>query len=136
VRNYKRMRERRVLFAFGVPLETAPEKLEAIPVLIRKIIEGQKQVRFERAHFQKFGAGSLDFESVYWMLDPDYNLFMDTQQAINLAVLRALRKVGVELANMRSIVVEKDGEAGPGVASKIPEAETPAKVAPEAPRGH
>ena len=35
---------------------------------------------------------------VYWMLDPDYNLFMDTQQAINLALLRQFRSEGIGFA--------------------------------------
>ncbi|AXQ31817.1 mechanosensitive ion channel family protein [Solimonas sp. K1W22B-7] len=91
LRNYKRMVERRVLFSFGVAYETPPDLLEQIPATIRKIVEAQSRVRFERAHFQKFGEYSLVFETVYWVTDPDYNLFMDIQQAVNLAIMRALK---------------------------------------------
>jgi len=98
VRNYKRMRERRIVFAFGVLYQTTPEQLEKIPSLVRSIIESQNDVRFDRAHFKGFGESAYDFEVVYWMLNPDYNLYMDTQQAINLELVRAFAQEGVDFA--------------------------------------
>ncbi|HSW12762.1 MAG TPA: mechanosensitive ion channel family protein [Solimonas sp.] len=98
LRNYKRMYERRVLFSFGVVYETEPEQLEKIPALLRRIVEAQPKVRFERAHFHKFGEYSLLFETVYWVLDPDYNLYMDIQQAVNLAIMRALQAEDIVFA--------------------------------------
>lgn len=107
LRNYKRMRERRVVCGFGVLYQTTPEQLEKIPGIMKRIIETQPLTRFDRAHFQKFGESSLDFEVVYWMLDPDYNKYMDTQQAINLALMRAFAKEGIGFAYpTRSIFVE------------------------------
>ncbi len=98
VRNYKRMRERRIVFGFGVLYQTKPEQLEKIPALVREIIQAQHDVRFDRAHFKGFGESAYDFEVVYWMLNPDYNRYMDTQQAINLAMVRAFAEEGVEFA--------------------------------------
>lgn len=98
VRNYKRMYERRVVFAFGVTYSTTPDQLEKLPALVKQIVESQKNVRFDRSHFQKFGESSLDFETVYWVLSPDYNAYMDVQQAINLAIVRALAKEEVGFA--------------------------------------
>ncbi len=91
LRNYKRMVERRVVFSFGVGYDTSPEQIEQIPPTIRRIVEAQQKVRFDRAHFQKFGEHSLVFETVYWVTDPDFNLYMDIQQAVNLAIMRALK---------------------------------------------
>lgn len=98
IRNYKRMRERRVVFAFGVTYETPREILSEIPVVVREIVEAQDQVRFDRAHFQGFGDSALNFETVYWTLDPDYTLFMDVQQAINLELVRAFEERGIAFA--------------------------------------
>jgi len=98
IRNYKRMYERRVVFSLGVTYETPYEKLERIPALIREIIEAQPQVRFDRAHFKEYGAFSLNFEIVYYVLSPDYNLCMDTQQAINLAIFRRFKEEGIDFA--------------------------------------
>lgn len=98
IRNFKRMKERRVVFTFGVVYSTPPEKLAAIPQMVREIIESLPNTRFDRAHFKEFGPYSLNFEVVYWMLNPDYNLYMDTQQAINLALMRRFKEEGIEFA--------------------------------------
>ncbi|MGQ0697673.1 MAG: mechanosensitive ion channel family protein [Panacagrimonas sp.] len=94
-RNYKRMIERRVIFSFGLDYDTDPAKLAAVPKTLQAIIESKDKVRFERAHFQKFGASSLDFEVVYWMLDADFNRYMDVQQAINLEMLAAFAEAEI-----------------------------------------
>lgn len=98
VRNYKRMYERRVLFRFGVNYDTTPDELEKLPGLVRGIIEAQKKTRFERAHLHKLGDSSMDFEAAYWVCDPEYNFYMDIQQAIYLGLLRTLAKEGIGLA--------------------------------------
>lgn len=104
VRNYKRMFERRVVFAFSVVHHTPAEKLERIPQTVRDIVEAQSKVRFERSHFARIGAGSFDFETVYWVMDPDFNLYMDIQQAINLSLIRALSDAGLALARPTQVL--------------------------------
>jgi len=98
VRNFKRMQERRVVFTVGVLYETPREKLEAIPDMIRRIVEAQDRVRLDRSHFKEFGASSLNFETVYYVAVPDYNVYMDVQQAINLALFDAFAAEGIEFA--------------------------------------
>jgi small-conductance mechanosensitive channel len=107
VRNYKRMYERRIVFGFGVLYRTTPEELEWIPAEVRRIVEAQPLARFDRAHFKGFGESSLDFEVVFWMKDPDFAKYMDTQQAINLALMRAFAPKGIEFAYpTRTVIVE------------------------------
>ena len=98
LRNYKFMQERRIVFKFGVTYDATPEQLEKIPSILREIIEGTEQARFDRAHFSAFGDSSLDFELVYWMLTADYTAYMDVQQAINLGLMRRLQQEGVSFA--------------------------------------
>jgi len=98
IRNYKRMNERRVVFSFGVTYQTPIEKLEAIPLAVKEIILSISNTRFDRAHFQKYGDSSLDFECVYYVLSRDYNIYMDIQQQINLAIFRHFEKEGIEFA--------------------------------------
>ena len=98
IRNFRRMSERRVVFEFGVVYRTTREQLERIPRLVRTTIEGIAKVRFDRAHFTSFGSSSLDFEVVYYVLDPDYGVYMDIQQAINLALVDQLAGEGIEFA--------------------------------------
>jgi small-conductance mechanosensitive channel len=92
------MDERRVVFTIGIRYETPLEKLKAIPGMIRSIIEDRDQIRFDRAHFKEYGPYSLNFEIVYWIQNPDYTLYMDIQQAINLAICEQFKQQGIEFA--------------------------------------
>jgi small-conductance mechanosensitive channel len=98
IRNYKKMYERRVVFSIGVTYQTPREKLAAIPKMIREIIEQQQHTRFDRAHFKEFGDFSLNFETVYYVQDPTYNVYMDIQQAINLTLFQRFEQEGIEFA--------------------------------------
>ncbi len=110
VRNYKRMFERRIDFAFGVIYQTPPDVLERIPEIVREIVEAQEDVRFDRCHFKSFGDFSLDFETVYYVLVPDYNIYMDRQQAINLGIARTFEERGIEFAYpTQTLFLERTG---------------------------
>lgn len=98
IRNYKSMNERRALFNFGVTYQTPIDQVEALPGIVKGIIESLPHTRFDRAHFAKFGADSLEFEVVYYMLEPAYNTFMDTQQQINLRLMRECEQRGIDFA--------------------------------------
>jgi small-conductance mechanosensitive channel len=98
IRNYKRMAERRIVFALGVTYDTPREKLARIPEMVRQVIGDLAEVRFDRAHFKGFGAFSLDFEIVYYVLSADYNRYMDIQQAINLGIVEAFASEAIEFA--------------------------------------
>jgi small-conductance mechanosensitive channel len=110
VRNYGRMSERRVVFGTNITYETPIDTVERIPALIKQIVEAQKDTRFDRSHFAKHGAASLDFETVYYVLSSDYNRFMDIQQAINIRLHREMSTMGVEFAypTQRLIVESSD----------------------------
>ncbi|MDR7440463.1 MAG: mechanosensitive ion channel family protein [Armatimonadota bacterium] len=97
IRNFKRMRERRVVFNVAVVYQTPYEKLARIPQILREVVE-QQPVRFDRAHFKEYGDSGLVFEVVYYVLNPDYTVYMDTQQAINLEVFRRFHQEGIEFA--------------------------------------
>lgn len=98
IRNYGRMYERRVVFKLGVTYQTPREKLSKIPLIIREAVEKQPKSRFDRSHFFEYGNFSLNFESVYYVLGPDYNLYMDIHQAINLYIHEQFEKEGIEFA--------------------------------------
>jgi small-conductance mechanosensitive channel len=115
VRNYKRMQERRIVFGFGVLYQTEPEQLRAIPGVVREVVEAQENVRFDRAHFKAFGNSSLDFEVVYYVLSPDYTVYMNIQQEINLALVDAFAARGIGFAYpTQTIYVAGDAEPSRG----------------------
>jgi len=98
IRNFANFRERRIIFTFGVLYDTPAEKLRRIPGMVREIVEKTASTRFDRAHFKAFGNSSLDFEVVYYVLSPDYVIYMDIQQNINLAIFEAFEKEGIGFA--------------------------------------
>ena len=98
IRNYKRMAERRVVFSYGLIYQTTPDKLELAKQIVADVIKGTDKTRFDRAHFKGFGASSLDFEVVYYVLEADYNVYMDTQEKINLALCRRFEKEELSFA--------------------------------------
>ncbi len=98
VRNYQRMLERRIVFTLGLAGDTPLDKLRKVPDMVRSIVEGEEKVRFDRCHFAKFGASSLDFETVYFVLTADFNRYMDIQQAINFAIYAAFEREKIEFA--------------------------------------
>jgi small-conductance mechanosensitive channel len=118
IRNYKRMFERRVVFTFGVIYQTTHAQLKQIPVMVREIIQGQEKTRFDRAHFKEYGDSSLNFEVVYYVLSPDYNVYMDIQQAVNLSIFEQFAKAGIDFAYpTRTLYVSQAGAvpaAAPG----------------------
>lgn len=95
VRNYKRMADRRIEFKFSVSNATTPEQAEAIPALVRRLIEANDKLRFDRAHLTGFRENFIDFEVIYVVRTADYKVYMDLQQKINLALMRELAEMGV-----------------------------------------
>ena len=98
ISNFRMLERRRIVFGFGVTYDTTPEQAEAIPAIVRKLIEAHPKLRFDRAHFKAFGASSLDYEVVYIVEDPAFSVYMDMQQAVNLGLMRELKALGVEFA--------------------------------------
>ena len=109
VRNMKRMYERRVELSFGIAYDTPPDLVARIPEIAREVVSAQPRTRFERSHFKRFGESSLDFETIYWLTVPDYTVFMDTQQAVNLELMRRFAALGVGFAFPSRTVYVQDG---------------------------
>jgi hypothetical protein len=66
--------------------------------MVEEVVAAQKKVRFDRCHVSSLVDSATRLEVVYFVLDADYNLYMDTQQAIYLEVLRRFAADNVHLA--------------------------------------
>ena len=115
IHNFKRMAERRVVLSLAVTYDTPTKTLERIPALLQDIIERQESTRFERAHFQRLGDSALLFEIVYWVLSPDYRVYMDIQQAVNLEILGAFDREGIAFAEPTKTVLVLESKEKLGV---------------------
>jgi small-conductance mechanosensitive channel len=98
IRNYRRMYQRRVAFPLDVTFDTPPDVLATLPGIVEQIISAQRPVRFDRCHVSTFTDSAIRLEAVYYVLDPDYKIYMDIQQAINMELLRRFAAANVEFA--------------------------------------
>lgn len=114
VRNYGLLYERRASFTVGIVYETPIESVREVPALIEAAIRAQPKTRFDRSHFAGFGEYALNFEAVYFVLDAQYNTYMNIQQAINLQVMEEFSRRGIEFAypTSKQFTVTQDGAAG------------------------
>jgi len=60
--------------------------------VVKEIIESKPKFKFFRGLFSGSGASSLDFKYVYLVLDADYGIYMDKQQAIYLEFFKEFEK--------------------------------------------
>jgi len=108
IQNFKKLKERRISFSFGVKYNTSQEKLGKISEIIKKNIDNIDKARFDRAHFKKFSDSSLDFEVVYYVEEADYTKYMDIQQDINMGIKGEFEKEKIEFAYpTQTIYIEK-----------------------------
>jgi small-conductance mechanosensitive channel len=120
IRNYGRMFERRIVFALGVTYQTSAEKLKAIPPMIKEVVQSEKQTRFDRAHFKEYGAFSLNFEIVYYVLSREYNTYMDIQQRVNLEIYERFAAQGIEFAYPTQMLYLTKSDGGNGNGNGLP----------------
>ncbi len=109
IQNFKRMKTRRISFDFGVTYSTKAKKLEKIPTIVETIMSKIDMAQFDRTHFFEFGTSSLNFRVVYYVQSSVFQDYMDTQQTINLEIVKAFEKEGIEIAfPTQTVYVKKD----------------------------
>lgn len=114
IQNFKRMWRRRIVQEFGVVYSTPANVIEQIPGWVRTIIQKHAKLEFDRCHFAKYGASSLDFEFVFYVADPEYNVYMDLQQNVLLDIFRKFAEEKVEFAfPTRTIHIASSGGEAP-----------------------
>ena len=109
INNYKQMERRRVVLNFGVVYQTTADELERIPEMVEEIITGMGNTTYGRTHSTILNDSSIDFETMYWVDSPDYDLFMERRHQINIAMIRRFEQEGIEFAYpTRTVIVEKE----------------------------
>lgn len=105
IRNFKKMRERRVLVRFGVLYSSETERLREVPKLCQEAVACQApKARFDRAHLDIFAPSALEFELVYFVSSGNFTEHMDVKQAILLDIFDGLKGLGLQLALPTSTV--------------------------------
>lgn len=108
VRNFKKLKERRVVFSFGVTYETSTQKIREIPKIIKEIINSVPKTRFGRTHFSRFDDSALSFEVVYYFLSSDYDEYMAANEEILVKIKEAFEERDIDMAYpTRTLYVKK-----------------------------
>ncbi|MBN1584805.1 mechanosensitive ion channel family protein [Candidatus Uhrbacteria bacterium] len=98
IQNFRKMRRRRVVMNFGVVYGLPADKLQAIPEMVRQAVEKNKEAEMERCHLSGFGNSGLEYEVVFFVNSPDYIVYMDIRQRINLDLYVAFEGEGIGFA--------------------------------------
>ena len=98
IHNMQRMARRRIETMFGVIYQTDPDLAEKVPEIVAEIVKEVPAVTFDHCGMSAFGPSSLDFELVFYSLQPDYNRSMAARSRVLLALFRGLQEHGLEFA--------------------------------------
>ncbi len=98
IHNMRRMSRRRIETGFGVIYQTDPDMAERIPGIVAELVKGVDGVVFDRCSMSAFGPSSLDYELVFYSLNPDFNRSMAARSRVLLALLRVFKGEGIEFA--------------------------------------
>lgn len=94
IQNYTRMVERRVSFKLRVVYDTSQELLAGLSGLVRAVIDGREQVRFERATLMNLADWAIEYEVVYWVTDPAFGVYAEIHQQVLLDLIGRMREAG------------------------------------------
>ena len=98
IRNFRKLKKRRVLFTLRVVCDTPIKKLRKIPGIIDRVVKAVELAKLDRVHFRHLSDFSLDFEIVYYIKTGDYVKYLDTQQKVIYGILAEFEKENIKMA--------------------------------------
>ncbi|MEO0467469.1 MAG: mechanosensitive ion channel domain-containing protein [Pseudomonadota bacterium] len=111
IHNMKRMARRRIETGFGVIYQTPPDVAERIPGMVAELVKGIQGADFDRCTLNSYGPSSLDYELVFYALNPDFNRSKALRSKVLLAIFRMFKDEGVEFAYpTQTLFIEGAGE--------------------------
>jgi MscS family membrane protein len=97
-----------------ITYDTQPDKVEKAVQIIKDVLSGTEEVNrnkelVPRVYFNEFNDWALNILMIYWVTPPDYWMFQETNQKVNLAIMRAFEDEGIEFAfPSQTLYVKKD----------------------------
>jgi MscS family membrane protein len=101
VENIARRPHIRRMSNLGITYDTPPDKVEKAIQLIKEILENHEGMHPDfppRVFFEEFNDFSLNIKMIYWYHPGDYYTFAAFSERINLQIMRAFEKEGIEFA--------------------------------------
>ena len=94
----------------GLTYDTPVETIKKIVAEMETMINNHPNTTQEdaRVRFQEFGASSLDLLVLYYVDSPDWELLINTRQAINYSIIEIVQSQGSDFAfPTTSVFLEK-----------------------------
>ncbi len=98
LRNFARLERRRINQPLGLVYHTPLALCDALPNLLRPVIDACDGCYFERCGLEGFGTSSLDFMLVYDIDASEQADILARRNAVNLAILRLFADHGIQFA--------------------------------------
>lgn len=102
-----------------ITYDTPPAKVERAVQIIKEILSQTEEVSRDpelvpRVVFNEFKDCALNILVVYWVKPPDYGLFLEVSQRVNMAILRQFNAEGIEFAFPTQTLYIRKPEANEG----------------------
>lgn len=97
IRNFRKLKTRRVELLIAVSHDTNVTKLKQIPQIIEKIISNIDLVEFKRCHLKKIDNSGIIYEIIYYLKTNSFRKYMDVREQINLGIISNFRKYKISL---------------------------------------
>lgn len=97
IRNFRNMRERRMILLTRMPADSADDAIARVPELMKEAVGSHSAARVEHTYLRAVTDSALEFETVYFVTLPDQAAAVDAQQAVLLASRRAFAAAGLRL---------------------------------------
>jgi small-conductance mechanosensitive channel len=125
VHNFKRMTTRRVQFTLRINPATPPELAATVPPKLSATIEAKQKVKLDHVSLTKVDQDFIEYDIVYNLTDPDYSLYLETQQAVLLEAMQLCRELGISTAPRAQQLVLSDPGGAERAANDAPDVKRP-----------
>ena len=89
--------KRRVVLNLRVYPSTQVATLKKLPIWVEAIVKKVEHTEFSRAHLTELAKDSWDYQVVYDITTPEYTIYLNAQQEVNLAILTKLESERVKI---------------------------------------
>jgi len=98
-----------------ITYDTPPDKVASAVEIIKDVLANTEEVNRDpdlipRVYFNDFNDWSLNILVIYWVKPPDYWLFQQTNQKVNLAIMHRFAAEGIEFAFPTQTLYHKKDE--------------------------
>lgn len=97
IRNFSKLKERRVSFKFKVDLSVNQKKIEELSSSISQVVDALDRVRIDRVNLTDFDKDGILLEVVYFIESNKYKTYIETQQQVLLAIKEQILTEKVKL---------------------------------------